>query len=133
MFLVKDSAIASAPEGAIRYNSSKIQVGISGTWTDVGGTSGSSAVVSRKTSAYPVDPADVNGTVFIGDSTSDFSFTLEAAPAANRNLTFKNVNTGVITVTGNGKNIDGEASQILGQHDAITIIYELGNTRWLIV
>jgi hypothetical protein len=133
MLLVKDSAIASAPEGALRFNSSKVQVGLSGTWTDVGGTSGSSAVVSRKTSAYPVDPADVNGTVFIGDSTSDFAFTLEATPAANRYLTFKNVNTGVITVAGNGLLIDREAAYTLGQDDAITIIYEISNTRWLII
>jgi hypothetical protein len=96
--------------------------------------SGTAEVVSRKTTTYPVVAGDANGTVFVCSSTTDFTVTMEASPAANRVLTVKSVNTGVITVSGNGHNIDGVASITLGLYESAKMLYEGAPTNvWHII
>ena len=96
--------------------------------------SGTAEVVSRKTTTYPVVNTDANGTVFICSSTTGFTVTMEASPAANRVLTVKSVSTGVITVSGNGHNIDGSASITLGLNESAKMLYEGAPTNvWHII
>ena len=131
--LVKDSLNTDVPDGAIRYNTSKLQVRVGGAWTDVGSGTGGSKTVSRKTDTYAVQASDANGTVFEMNAATAKEFTLEAAPADNRNLTFKSMGVGVCTINRNGNNIDGAAVDVLlGQYDSVELIYN-ATDKWMII
>jgi len=95
---------------------------------DIGGT-GSSPTVNPQTGSYPVVVGDANNTVFVMDSASAATFTLEASPATNRYLIFVNKGAGACTVAGNSKLIGADASVILGTYESITLIYD--GTKWL--
>ena len=75
---------------------------------------------------------EYNNTVFVGDSTTQIEFTLEASPAPNRTLYFKNCNTGPVLVSGSHL-IDGESTIVLGKYDSIKIIFDYFNSRWHII
>jgi hypothetical protein len=120
---VMDGFLPSGAEGSIVTLDAFGNISDSGVAiADLG--SGTAEVVSRKTTTYPVVAGDANGTVFVCSSTTDFTVTMEASPAANRVLTVKSVNTGVITVSGNGHNIDGSASITLGLNESAKILYD---------
>jgi hypothetical protein len=93
--------------------------------------SGGSPTTSPKVASYPVVEGDANNTVFVMESVSATTFTLEAAPATDRYLLFVNKGAGACTIAGNGKLIGADASVILGTYESITIIYD--SVKWLIL
>jgi hypothetical protein len=130
--LVKDCADTAAANGTVRVHSDAFELRVGGAWTGVGG-GGGSKTVSRKTDTYAVQAADANGTVFEMNAAAAKEFTLEAAPADNRNLTFKSMGAGVVTINRNGINIDGVAADLyLGQYDSVELIYN-ATDKWMII
>jgi hypothetical protein len=93
--------------------------------------SGGSPTVSPQTGDYPVVVGDANNTVFVMNSGTAHTFTLEAAPATNRYFTFVNKGAGACTVYGNSKLIGADANVILGTYESITIVYD--GTIWLVL
>jgi hypothetical protein len=98
-------------------------------------TTGSPAftiTAAAKTSAYPVT---ANDDIILCDATSGaFSVTLLASPTAGMNFTIKkiDVSANAITIAGNGKNIDGAASQsVPAQWNSMTVVYN--GTAWYIL
>jgi hypothetical protein len=99
-------------------------------WYDtdaVGNASMSFAVV---TNTYVV--ADEIELVVCNKATA-FTVTIPVASASGRKITIKNINTGAVTVDGNGSDtIDGIANQVLSQWDALTVVDYLANA-WVII
>ena len=87
---------------------------------------------TAKTTIYQITTADQ---VVLCDATSSaFVVTLTASPAQGENYTIKKIDStaNAITLAGNGKNIDGAASQTIpAQWNAITVVYN--GTAWYII
>ncbi|MCP4541678.1 MAG: hypothetical protein GY832_31485 [Chloroflexi bacterium] len=75
----------------------------------------------------------VQAGVVLVNNASDRTITLpDAAEATGLTFSIKNINTGVVTVTTAGENIDGAASQSLAaQYDFITVVSD--GTNWFII
>lgn len=86
--------------------------------------------VATKTSGYTVSATDE---LVVCNSTSAFTVTLPAATGGGQLYEIKNINSGAITVDGNGSDtIDGITTQTLGQWDALTITDYAANA-WTII
>lgn len=84
--------------------------------------------VTTQTGTYTA----VDGDVVICNSTTAFTVTLPLATTANRRIVIKNINTGTVTVDGNGsETIDDQLSVTLAQYDSITVISD--GTEWWII
>ena len=83
-----------------------------------------------KTTTYS---ALVTDGILIGNSTTAFTITLPASSGSGQQITIKNVNTGIVTVAGNGTDkIDGLASQLLARWSSLTLVdYSTG--FWAII
>jgi hypothetical protein len=77
--------------------------------------------VSTKTANFNVAVGD---RLYVCNSSSPFTATLPGSPSTGDEYVFKNINTGTVTVSGNGKNINGAASTTLPtQWDSLHIVY----------
>jgi hypothetical protein len=86
--------------------------------------------IATKSSAYSVVGTD---NFLLGDATTaPFAFTLPASPVTGEKHSFKKIDStaNAITVSGNGKNIDGLSSITLtAQYQAWTLVYS--GTAWM--
>jgi len=119
---VKDSIVTMDGDGNIQ--DSGVDIG------DIGG-GGGTPTVNPQTGDYQVLVGDANNTVFVMNSGTAYTFTLEASPATDRYFIFVNKGAGACTVDGNSKLIGADASVILGTYESITIIYD--SVKWLIL
>lgn len=85
--------------------------------------------VSVQTTTYGVAATDY---VIVCNSATAFTVTIPTAAATGRILIIKNINIGSITVSKSGDTIDGAASQVLNQWDAITLCDYAANA-WIIL
>lgn len=86
--------------------------------------------VSIPTTTYSVLATDE---AVVCNSTTAFTVSLPAASGSGRKLYVKNINTGTVTVAGNGSDtIDGVTTQALGRWDAVVLIDYAANA-WIIV
>jgi hypothetical protein len=85
--------------------------------------------ISVQTTTYSVAATDY---VIVCNSATGFTVTLPTAAATGRILIVKNINTGNITISKSGDTIDGAASQVLSQWDAITLCDYAANA-WIII
>jgi hypothetical protein len=86
--------------------------------------------VTSPTSAYDIAITDE---LIICNSSIAFTVTLPVAAASGRKLFIKNINTGAITVDGNGSDtIDGETTQTVYQWECMQIVDYEAN-KWVII
>lgn len=87
-------------------------------------------IITTATAAYTVATSD---TTIICTSTLAFTVTLPVAVGSNRRHLIKNINTGVVTVDGDGaETIDGATTATATSMACIEVLdYALG--RWVIV
>ena len=85
---------------------------------------------TEHTASGAISPLD---TYVIANSASDITLDLPtAAIAEGREITIKNINTGVVTVDGDGsETIDDDTTQDLNQYDAMKIVSD--GTEWWVV
>jgi hypothetical protein len=78
--------------------------------------------VLKETGSYGTSAADTGYLISFNDSSAATLTLPSSAPASGWNIRVKNINTGVITVSRNGLNIDGAASNLtLTQGDGVSI------------
>jgi hypothetical protein len=118
----------TAPTAAVNTNTTQVAT----TAFVMAQTAQDIVAISTKTGAYSVLGTD---NVLLGDATTaPFAFTLPAAPVTGQSFTFKKVDStaNAVTVSGNGKNIDGVASITLtAQWQAWTLVYS--GTAWMAI
>jgi len=86
--------------------------------------------VQVKTASYPVVVSD---DIIVCNKTTAMTVTLLPASGSGKAYVIKNINTGAVTVDGDTDDtIDGVATQILGQWDAITVVDYVAN-KWVII
>jgi hypothetical protein len=97
------------------------------------GQTGEVRSVLSKTTNYTVLITD--SVIFVSGSTSAVTITLPTTPAIGQSFIIKrtdNTPANLITVAGNGKNIDEAASQSMtSQYDTLEIIYD--GTQWYLI
>lgn len=71
----------------------------------------------------------------IVEATSNITVSLNASPDEGETVTAKrNTTAGTVTVSGNGKNIDGAATHLLTiNYDSRTFIYSASSGEWLVI
>ena len=86
--------------------------------------------VNIQTTTYAVVSSD---SIIIFNTTNSATCTLPSATASGRSLVLKNVNTGILTVDGDGSDtIDGATLQNVSQYESVQLIDYLANA-WIIV
>jgi hypothetical protein len=99
---------------------------------DIGGGAGRSTLY--KTSSYPIAVGDPNGVVIVCNSSSALTVTLEATPAADRNVVIMSLGSGTVTIAHNGNNINGvDGDRYLGQYDSEELIYSTDASNWIVI
>lgn len=83
-----------------------------------------------KTATYTVAAGD---TTLVCNTTSNITLTLPAATGSNKHYQFKNINTGTVTIEGDGaETIDGSANYSLSQWDAVTV-FDYAAGVWIVL
>lgn len=92
-------------------------------------------VILNTESVLGATPARSGWYYFADPSGGDFTITLPAAPDNNAKVNVKHVGpSGIVTVNGNGKNIDGESEiSIQSQYDSVTLIFSGPLDAWFLV
>jgi len=88
------------------------------------------------TTTYPVVQADKY--IFISTAAAPYTITLPASPIANETYIIKdfsgNLSVNTVTVSGNGRNIDGAATFPMStNYESITVIYNASTNTWGII
>lgn len=92
------------------------------------------SVVRTITASYPIVSTD--DVIVITTNSGSITVTMPVAPTKGNNYIIKdgvgNANVNVITINGNGKNIDGQSSYILNaSYGSISVVYN--GTEWSIL
>lgn len=128
----KANLILSVYDTAIRTGLTIAATGTAATVT-AGGiltTVGRKRAVTTQTTTYTVTTADE---VVVCNSTTAFTVTLPAATGGGQTYAVKNINTGTITVEGDGSDtLDGAANITLGQWDAVQLVDYAANS-WVVI
>lgn len=93
-------------------------------------TNGSQIETSTKTGDYTLTSSDES---IVCNSSSAFTVTLPAASGSGQTYSIKNINTGVITVEGDGvETIDGQANETLYQYECMQLV-DYASGKWVII
>lgn len=87
-------------------------------------------ILSAQTNDYIALPTD---DVIICNKTTDMVITLPLSIGTGKRYDIKNINTGMVTVSGNSiDKIDGESTQLLSKWDSISLI-DYASNEWIII
>jgi hypothetical protein len=97
-------------------------------------SAGSTPIETISSTPRPVVTGDVDGTIFAADtSIGAISMALEASPAQDRRLIFKNMGASNLTLGRNGNNIEGGAADyVLASLESATLVYD-GSLGWMVL
>lgn len=93
-------------------------------------TDGRVLSTTTKTTTYDITTDD---DVIVCNSTTAFTVTLPDASGSGRRFHIKNINTGAVTIEGEGSDtIDDELNQVLGQYDCADVV-DYADEKWVVV